>query len=196
MTKRKPALRIALLAVAETTGSTLYGMYDLFSSVGRDWRFLMEGVPGEQPITPEVVARTDEAFVVAYGVWVKPDYRLTQATRPDVLCIPELFIASGADLKGRYTEGIEWVGACYRSGTVLATACSGALRLEEAKQILETTEKSIDAVANEVGYAEASFFSRLFRRKVGITPAQYRKRFGGLRKALMEKGISRADTPL
>jgi AraC-like DNA-binding protein len=42
----------------------------------------------------------------------------------------------------------------------------------------------IEDVANEVGYEDASFFSRLFRRKVGLTPAQYRKRFQSLRHAL------------
>ena len=58
------------------------------------------------------------------------------------------------------------------------------LRLEEAKQMLETEDSPIEAVANEVGYEDASFFGRMFRRKVGLTPAQYRKRFGGLRKVL------------
>lgn len=58
------------------------------------------------------------------------------------------------------------------------------LRLEESKQLLETTDLPIEAVANEVGYEDASFFSRLFRRKVGLTPAQYRRRFNTLRKAL------------
>ncbi len=59
-----------------------------------------------------------------------------------------------------------------------------ALRLEEAKQMLERTDVAIEAVANEVGYEDASFFGRLFRRKVGLTPAQYRLRFSVLRKAL------------
>jgi transcriptional regulator GlxA family with amidase domain len=58
------------------------------------------------------------------------------------------------------------------------------LRLEEAKHMLETTEQPVEAVANEVGYEDSSFFGRLFRRQVGLTPAQYRKRFGSLRKAL------------
>ena len=58
------------------------------------------------------------------------------------------------------------------------------LHLEEAKQALEITDHPIEAVANEVGYEGASFFGRLFRRKVGVTPAQYRKRFRGLRQAL------------
>ena len=48
-----------------------------------------------------------------------------------------------------------------------------ALRLEEAKQMLETEELSIEAIAEQVGYEDASFFGRLFRRKVGLTPAQY-----------------------
>lgn len=58
------------------------------------------------------------------------------------------------------------------------------LRLEEAKQVLETEEVPVEAVAEAVGYEDAAFFGRLFRRKVGLTPAQYRRRFGGLRRAL------------
>lgn len=58
------------------------------------------------------------------------------------------------------------------------------LRLEEAKQILERTEDPVEAVANQVGYEDASFFGRLFRRRVGLTPAQYRKRFQSLRGVL------------
>lgn len=62
--------------------------------------------------------------------------------------------------------------------------CVQSLRLEEAKQVLETTDLPIEAIANDVGYEDASSFSRLFRRKTGITPAQYRKRFAALRRAL------------
>jgi transcriptional regulator GlxA family with amidase domain len=58
------------------------------------------------------------------------------------------------------------------------------LRLEESKQILETTDLPVEGVAIQIGYEDASFFSRLFRRKVGLTPAQYRKRFRTLRRVL------------
>lgn len=58
------------------------------------------------------------------------------------------------------------------------------LRLEEAKQQLETTDLPVEAVAVEVGYQDASFFNRLFRRKVHLTPAGYRRRFGALSKQL------------
>jgi transcriptional regulator GlxA family with amidase domain len=59
-----------------------------------------------------------------------------------------------------------------------------SLRLEEAKQMLEREALTIEAIANEVGYEDASFFGRLFRRSVGVTPMHYRRRFGSLRKAL------------
>ena len=60
------------------------------------------------------------------------------------------------------------------------------LRLEEAKQMLESGVESIEAIANEVGYEDAGFFSRLFRRNVNLTPAQYRRRFGSMRRALVD----------
>lgn len=54
------------------------------------------------------------------------------------------------------------------------------LRLEEAKQLLESTDLPIEAIAEDVGYQDASFFSGLFKRKVMLTPAQYRRRFAAL----------------
>jgi transcriptional regulator GlxA family with amidase domain len=52
-----------------------------------------------------------------------------------------------------------------------------ALRMEEAKQILETSDAPTDAVAHMVGYEDPAFFRRLFKRLTGITPARYRQRF-------------------
>jgi transcriptional regulator GlxA family with amidase domain len=75
------------------------------------------------------------------------------------------------------------------------------VRLEEAKHLLESSELSIDAVANEVGYQDAGFFSRLFRRKVALSPAQYRRRFGALDRKLraeaqvaLASGSSKAES--
>ena len=49
------------------------------------------------------------------------------------------------------------------------------LRIEEAKQLLETGDTPLDDVATEVGYAEPASFRRLFRRMVGISPSTYRR---------------------
>jgi transcriptional regulator GlxA family with amidase domain len=58
------------------------------------------------------------------------------------------------------------------------------LRLEEAKHLLETGDRSVESIAGDVGYEDAGFFGRLFRRKVNMTPALYRKRFQSMRKSL------------
>jgi transcriptional regulator GlxA family with amidase domain len=58
------------------------------------------------------------------------------------------------------------------------------LRIEEAKQMLEASDEPIEAIANEVGYEDAGFFARLFRRKVNLTPAAYRRRFSAMRRGL------------
>lgn len=65
------------------------------------------------------------------------------------------------------------------------------VRLEEAKQMLESGDAPVEAVAQEVGYSDAGFFGRLFRRKVGLSPAQYRLRFGRLAREL--HGLARQE---
>lgn len=51
------------------------------------------------------------------------------------------------------------------------------LRIESAKRLLEEARLPVDAISAEVGYEDASFFRRLFRRRVGVSPAQYRRMF-------------------
>src|SRR3546814_3727307 len=55
-----------------------------------------------------------------------------------------------------------------------------ALRVEEAKQILETEALGIEEIAESVGYDDPASFRRLFKRKAGITPASYRRKIAGL----------------
>lgn len=52
-----------------------------------------------------------------------------------------------------------------------------ALRVEEAKRLLERTGEAIDEIAWRVGYDEPAFFRRLFKRLVGLTPHEHRRRF-------------------
>ena len=69
-----------------------------------------------------------------------------------------------------------------------------ALRLEEAKQMLETQDLPVEMVALEVGYQDNGFFGRMFRRRVGMTPGQYRRRFGHLKTLLRGSDRPTAET--
>lgn len=51
------------------------------------------------------------------------------------------------------------------------------LRMEEAKQLLETSDTPIEAIAIEVGYNEPAAFRRVFKRATGISPLHYRQKF-------------------
>ena len=55
-----------------------------------------------------------------------------------------------------------------------------AIRIEEAKQLLESSDISVEEVSHAVGYEDATSFRRLFKRKGGLTPAAYRRKFAGI----------------
>ncbi|GGE36938.1 AraC family transcriptional regulator [Pullulanibacillus camelliae] len=54
------------------------------------------------------------------------------------------------------------------------------IRIERAKYFLENTNEKVIAIAFKVGYEDPAFFSRLFRRNVGISPGKYRGRIHGM----------------
>jgi|GEM_PF-5209466 AraC-type DNA-binding domain-containing proteins len=49
------------------------------------------------------------------------------------------------------------------------------LRVDEAKNLLATTEKNLSEIARATGYASLTVFSRNFKREAGQTPSQYRQ---------------------
>ncbi len=48
-------------------------------------------------------------------------------------------------------------------------------KLIEARTLLLNTEKSISEIGYELGYNEKSYFSRVFHKKVGATPTEFRE---------------------
>ncbi len=52
------------------------------------------------------------------------------------------------------------------------------VRIEHGKQLLETTELPVEEISVQAGYSDVSFFRRLFKRLVGLTPLTYRRMFG------------------
>ncbi len=56
-----------------------------------------------------------------------------------------------------------------------------ALRIEEARQMLEASETAVADIAEEVGYSDTASFRRLFKRRTGLTPAEHRRMFGRAR---------------
>jgi len=51
------------------------------------------------------------------------------------------------------------------------------LRVEAAKRMLEEGSVAVDEIAAQVGYENAAFFRRLFKRQTGLRPGDYRRMF-------------------
>jgi AraC-like DNA-binding protein len=57
------------------------------------------------------------------------------------------------------------------------------LRIEAAKRLLEEGSLPVDEISYAAGYEDPSFFRRLFKRTVGLSPSQYRRMFQPVRHA-------------
>lgn len=52
-----------------------------------------------------------------------------------------------------------------------------SLRVEKAKQLLEKTDMTVKDVGIAVGYENANYFTRVFKRMEGYAPSQYKSKF-------------------
>lgn len=52
------------------------------------------------------------------------------------------------------------------------------LRMSLARQLLDTTDRTVTSIARQVGYSDPMYFSRQFRRIHHLSPTQYRTRSG------------------
>ena len=104
-----------------------------------------------------------DAIIVRCQTWIAQNYE-----RPDI--VAELVSQSGLP-KRTFDRR-------FRAATGYSPlAYIQALRVEEAKQALETSAVPVDAVGREVGYEDAASFRRLFRRLAGMPPGDYRRKF-------------------
>ena len=49
-------------------------------------------------------------------------------------------------------------------------------RVIRAKLLLQTTQESIATIGRVVGYDDQLYFSRVFRKRVGVSPSDFRRR--------------------
>ncbi|UYQ94816.1 AraC family transcriptional regulator [Chitinophaga horti] len=52
------------------------------------------------------------------------------------------------------------------------------LRMEKARQLLSGSDLPVKAIAVDAGFESAFYFSKMFRKKMGLTPGEYRKQMG------------------
>lgn len=50
-----------------------------------------------------------------------------------------------------------------------------SVRIEKAKELLRNSSKSMKEICMEVGYSDANYFSRTFKKNVGLSPTEYKE---------------------
>ena len=48
------------------------------------------------------------------------------------------------------------------------------VRMEKAKELLRNSNKSMKEICMEIGYTDPNYFSRTFKKNVGVTPSEYK----------------------
>ena len=130
---RSDPLAVAVFAAAETSASTVFGLYDLFSSAGRDWDLLTKGEAGAPRARPMIVAGEVTPFETYNGAWIRPDRTFKDCGIPDVICVPDLQVAPGESIAGRFDDAMAWLTRCHQAGATLASACSVGIETRRAQ---------------------------------------------------------------
>lgn len=126
---------------------------------------------GQQPFARLAASRqSDDALIANCQVWAATHYH----EPAPVAAMARLAGLSERSLVRRFQKATGMTPIQYIQ----------TIRIEEAKQMLEATQEPVEAIALDLGYEDASFFIRLFKREVKLSPSQYRRKFGGLREVL------------
>lgn len=120
-----------IVAVPETAGSALYGMFDVLAATGSIWQLLVGSEPLQQLIRPRIVSTTAEPFRCGNGIPVIPHLGIESDPTADIVILPELWLGPDEDLKGCYPELMVWIRRRYRAGATIYSACSGSIMLAE-----------------------------------------------------------------
>jgi transcriptional regulator GlxA family with amidase domain len=137
---------------------------------------------------PEHAARTAKIHLLAGHVDGQlPFSAMNRQLRSDDRVIREClaWIAEDYTIQTPVTAMAERSGLTRRTFARRFLAATGqrpidyiqALRIEGARQLLETGTTAIDDVGYQVGYEDPTFFRRLFKRTTGMTPAGYRRKY-------------------
>lgn len=130
--KRAPdPLRIDIVALPSSTGSALYGLFDVLSSSDDMWSAITGDTTSEKRFSVRIVSHSREPFRCWGGVPVIPEAGFGDNTAADIVLIPDLMMDLHGDPRGRWPETIAWVNRQYELGATLCTVCTGSVLLAD-----------------------------------------------------------------
>jgi AraC-like DNA-binding protein len=83
---------------------------------------------------------------------------------------------STARIAGALSCNADYLGRAFREAfDETPTDHIHRLRIERARLLFRSTDRPIERVAAEVGFSDDRYFRRIFKRRVGLTPGQFRR---------------------
>lgn len=129
---RDRPVSVGLLALPESTPTALYGLYEVFNSVGAAWSELTGEPPAGPAMDARIVAERREPFACALGLPITPHAALGDELRPDVVVATDLSLNPQQDPRGRWPAAGAWLRRQYDRGAIVASVCTGSVLLADA----------------------------------------------------------------
>lgn len=120
---------VALLVLPESTPASIYGLYEVFDSVGHQWESLTGEAAAGGRMNPRIMARDGIPPRNALGLQIIPQQGLGPA---DIVIVADLAFTAEFDPRGRWPVETAWLRQRYDSGAVVCSVCTGTLALAEA----------------------------------------------------------------
>ena len=125
-------ITVSLVAVPEVSAAVLYGLHEVFASVGKTWEAITGQHRPARPMIPRIVAERRESFRTVLGVPVAPDTIFAETHGSSIVIVPDLAISENANLASTWTEATAWLKSEYERGAVLCSVCTGSVMIAVA----------------------------------------------------------------
>jgi transcriptional regulator GlxA family with amidase domain len=122
---------VLIMAIPETAGSALYGMLDVLEATGNIWQTLLRTGDGRRYFRVRIVSPDGKLFTCGNRIPVNPDCAVGDEPTAPILILPELWLGPDETLAGRYPGVVDWIRRRHADGSIIYSACSGAILLAE-----------------------------------------------------------------
>jgi transcriptional regulator GlxA family with amidase domain len=126
------ALSASLVALPEVSAAVLFGLHEVFSSVGTAWEQLTGERVATRCIEPRIVAESRGPFASAFGPPLSPDAVFAEVSRTDLVLVADLALDPAVDPRGQWPAATAWIREQYARGATVCSVCTGSVLLAEA----------------------------------------------------------------